>query len=337
MIEHLKGMIVEKSVKLSLLSEYRTQLMGLATIMIIACHAPASGVAMPTYLRQILGLGNFGVGVFFFLSGLGCWYSLNKGSGGRFFFKRRFIRILIPYLIIFIPYNILQLFLVEGYSLLDCLLSLTTIDFWLYHRGAWFVAALVPLYLVTPYLFRVISCKYRWEIAISIIIVFMLISMIDLNAPTKNDVMHNIQWALQRIPPFMLGMLLAKNCKDGKSIGIWWIVAMTAAYLLSRVLGLDELSWLLVPLIIYCLILVCQLAKKSNSLYSSITFMGVISLESYLLNISLNKVLGIIAGNIDSPIFYGRYLEYGMVIILGIILAFYANKLSQITAKQILK
>lgn len=322
-------MIVEKSVKLSLLSEYRTQLMGLATIMIIACHAPASGVAMPTFLRQILGLGNFGVGVFFFLSGLGCWYSLNKESGGGIFLKRRFIRIMIPYLIIFIPYNILLLFLVEGYSLVDCLLSLTTVDFWLYHRGAWFVAALIPLYLSTPFFFKAISGNYRWAIAISIIVVLMIICMMDLNAHTNNDVIHNIQWVFQRISPFILGMLLAKDCKDGRSISIWWIIAVTAVYLGSRILGLDELSWLLVPLFIFSSLLICQLAMKSNAINSAITFMGVISLESYLLNISLNKVFGIIAGYIDSPIFYGRYLEYSMVIILGIILAYFANKLSQ--------
>ena len=329
--------MVEKSVKLSLLSEYRTQLMGLATIMIIACHAPASGVAMPTFLRQILGLGNFGVGVFFFLSGMGCWYSLNKGSGGGgIFLRRRFIRISIPYLIIFVPYNILLLFLVEGHSFVNCLLSLTTIDFWLYHRGAWFVAALIPLYLATPFLNKAISGKYRWGIAISFVIVLMLISMIGLNAHTNTDVMHNFQWALQRIPPFILGITLAKDCKEGRPISIWWIIAVTAAYLGIRILDLDELSWLLVPLFIYSLLLLCQLAKKSNTIYSAITFMGVISLESYLLNISLNKVLGIMAGNIDTPIFNGRYLEYSVVIILGIILAFYVNKLSQLITRQIL-
>lgn len=70
------------NMNLSLLSKYRTQMMGLAALMIIACHAPASDVAMPSILRQVLGFGNYGVGVFFFLSGIGCWYSLNKSSGG---------------------------------------------------------------------------------------------------------------------------------------------------------------------------------------------------------------------------------------------------------------
>lgn len=60
------------------LSTYRTQLMGMATLMIIACHAPASGVVMPHLLTRIFTQGNYGVDLFLLLSGLGVYYSLSK-------------------------------------------------------------------------------------------------------------------------------------------------------------------------------------------------------------------------------------------------------------------
>jgi len=60
------------------ISTYRTQLMGVATLMIIACHAPASGVVMPRILSFALNLGNYGVDIFLLLSGLGVYYSLSK-------------------------------------------------------------------------------------------------------------------------------------------------------------------------------------------------------------------------------------------------------------------
>lgn len=60
------------------ISNHRTALMGIATLMIIVCHAPASGVKMPIYLTKIFGLGNYGVDIFLFLSGIGCYYSLSK-------------------------------------------------------------------------------------------------------------------------------------------------------------------------------------------------------------------------------------------------------------------
>lgn len=60
------------------LSNKRTQLMGLATLMIIICHTSASHVLMPHWLSKLMDLGNYGVDIFLFLSGLGLFYSLSK-------------------------------------------------------------------------------------------------------------------------------------------------------------------------------------------------------------------------------------------------------------------
>ena len=62
------------------LSQYRTQLMGCAAIMIIICHAEASSVLIPPKIGHVLAYGNYGVDVFLFLSGIGCFYSLDKTS-----------------------------------------------------------------------------------------------------------------------------------------------------------------------------------------------------------------------------------------------------------------
>ena len=99
-------MIQLSKIDISQLSEHRTQIMGLAALMIIVCHAPASGVIMPNILARIMELGNFGVDIFLFLSGLGCYYSLNKMGGGLCYLKRRFSRLMIPYLLISFPFCI---------------------------------------------------------------------------------------------------------------------------------------------------------------------------------------------------------------------------------------
>lgn len=65
---------------LELLSKYRTQLMGIAAIMIIICHAVSYGVVLPSILKKITLYGNLGVDIFLFLSGLGCYYSLSNGG-----------------------------------------------------------------------------------------------------------------------------------------------------------------------------------------------------------------------------------------------------------------
>ena len=144
---HLKEMTL--CVDLNLLSKYRTPLMGLAALMVIFCHAPYYGVVMPRVVHEVLGRGNLGVDIFLFLSGMGCWYSLFKGVSLKQWYYRRFVRIFIPYLLMQIPLWIWKLCNGE-FSLSNEVLVFSTAGFWLNHVGAWYVALLVPLYLLTP-------------------------------------------------------------------------------------------------------------------------------------------------------------------------------------------
>ena len=72
---------------LGLFTKYRTELMGVATILIILCHMPAHEVVMPSPLAMMLSHGGAGCDIFLFLSGLGMYCSLNqhKASGGGHF------------------------------------------------------------------------------------------------------------------------------------------------------------------------------------------------------------------------------------------------------------
>ena len=95
------------SYKLSLLSKYRSALMGMATIGILMCHAHPNGVNLPFHLNSILGLGQMGVMIFFFVSGLGLYYSTRQmkySAGGiAAWYRKRFVRLFVPYLIIYAP------------------------------------------------------------------------------------------------------------------------------------------------------------------------------------------------------------------------------------------
>ena len=59
----------------SLLSKYRTELMGIATLMIILCHSLGYGCEFPSdIIIHIFDFGNIGVDIFLFCSGLGCFF-----------------------------------------------------------------------------------------------------------------------------------------------------------------------------------------------------------------------------------------------------------------------
>ena len=95
------------SFNLGLFSKYRSELMGIATLLIIICHAPIYGVQMPQWLSILLSNGGLGVDIFLFLSGMGIYNSWTSNKKKRnnllFWLSKRYIRIIIPSILIIIP------------------------------------------------------------------------------------------------------------------------------------------------------------------------------------------------------------------------------------------
>ena len=68
------------SIDLSLVSKYRTQLMGVAAIFIILCHTSFyfGGKVQTLYSIYVNQMMQCGVDIFLLLSGLGCYFSYAK-------------------------------------------------------------------------------------------------------------------------------------------------------------------------------------------------------------------------------------------------------------------
>lgn len=324
-----------QNLTLQKISKYRTALMGIATLMIIISHAPASGVIMPHIWERIMGLGNFGVDIFLFLSGIGGYYSLSKMPKKSDYFKKRYLRLGIPYFLITTPFIITYL-LMGVYSIPDALLSFTTFDFWLEHKGAWFIAMLIPLYLLSPVFFNLLSGKKKWWM----LIILSGCIVVLCNIPTENSVLSNIQFAFQRVPSYLVGMAIGEYCKSpGSSTPNNLIIKMFVfgggGYLLCHYLWPKIFFlWILVPIVV---IILTKFIDINPPISTILNPLGKISLESYLTNISINKLLVIlIPYYINSKLFYGRYLEYSVVVILGLLTAVIINKISNRILRQIL-
>lgn len=91
-------------INLSWISEFRIQLMGIATLCILLCHAVGRGVVMPDALAYVFNLGNYGVDMFLLLPGMSMYFSLkSRRSPLGKWYKKRYIKILLPFLMIAIP------------------------------------------------------------------------------------------------------------------------------------------------------------------------------------------------------------------------------------------
>lgn len=172
------------------------------------------------------------------------------------------------------------------------LFGLTTLRFYVSHDAPWFIAALLPLYLLAPLLNRFIN-KYQWKATILMIGMLYATLLIpsSFSLDLLNNVISNIQFVTVRATCFVMGMGLGQAIKEKKTINLMWILLLAVNGLLivalTRHLVYGYFFFTLPLLLLFCL-----LVEHSGDLLSKSTrFMGKISLESYLLNGFLPKMV----------------------------------------------
>lgn len=289
---------------LSLFSTHRVELMGVATLLIILCHMPAHGVVMPSFISSAIVYGGLGCDIFLFLSGMGMWYSLRKNvstglGGANLWIKRRFIRILIPYLLFAIP--CFAIYAIKGgWTIETYLWRLSTLSFWTDGWGLWYVSLTLVLYLITPLLGRILHGTNKWIW----LTVLVLLTWILGSLPGLDGMAEHVRFAVCRIPSYLIGFALAENIKEGKQIRMKYIfislIALLGGGILLKFMGNVSLSlfWIEGMVLLTCITLLINALKKINCMMSTFAFMGGISLESYCTNVFALPFFGFIHWNL---------------------------------------
>lgn len=309
------------SFNLGLISKYRTALMGMATIGILMCHAPSNGVNLPFHLNSILALGQMGVMIFFLVSGIGLYYSTRQvkySAGGiAAWYRKRFVRLFVPYLIIYAPALYISMSDSLSFNWGGYLWNLATISYWIDKTGCWFVDILVPIYLLTPLWSRLLE-KTSYPI-VPTAIVFAVMMSVD-NAYAS---------AFHQAAFFFVGFWLGRYVRQGGALSIKQLMSTGGFFVLLLVgyyvLGIGELLSIIV---IPCVLAGCFALERcsSSSLVRFLDFLGGISLESYLLNVTL--ITWIVHFNLlPEYLFPYRYL---FMVVFGILLATAVNRLCKI-------
>lgn len=212
------------------------------------------------------------------------------------------------------------------------MLCLSALEYWLFHRGAWFVSLILILYFLAPCLYRLMTGKHRWVWAIGLIVVTTVLCKVNQGTLTGHNVLYNIQFAFSRVPSFVLGMALGVDCKENRAVSVAWLVVLAiAGVVLAKVFVLGYgTAWMIIPLVLYVIDCLLDRTRKICWIEKSMTFLGNISLESYLTNIALGSMLStLIPAYISSPLFYGKYLQYSIVLVVGLSGAWWVNKQSK--------
>ena len=283
-----------KNIELANISRYRGELMGIAMIFIFLFHIALPRSNMFFGLRRI---GNIGVDMFLFLSGVGLWFSWMKHPSLKHFFKRRYLRVYPAWFIISCLYYIPH-FHGGGVRAWGDLIGDITInwDFWLHDElKFWYIPAMMMLYLFAPPYMELIRRHpvYRW---LPVVMILWCI-LVQYVSPIHNAVGHiEIFWS--RVPIFFIGINMGeavrrKDKMDGASI---WMILIVFAMTLSASIFLEQElhghfpiyveRMLYIPLTITTILLLNRVFRRTPKWFNTIfKFVGALSLECYLIHI----------------------------------------------------
>ncbi len=303
--------------------------MGFSAILILLCHF-ISYVTVPSALNYILSIGNVGVDVFLFLSGMGLWFSLDSlyNSNGSIiiWYKKRILKIIISYTIVIIPFTLWRI-LGQDWSLFDALLFFSTVMYWFNHNGVWFIAMIIPLYIISPVLYQFLRRNRIIKTVVFIILCYALSYNIFDYSTEGLSFIYNVKFVVLRIPAFIVGMCTGIYVKEGKKIKPYYtaiLVLMASALMLILT---KHLVFTYLFLTVFILVFVAKFIDKIQICTKVLRFMGIISLESYLLNITLPWYFICLFKKANIPD-YNNVGMYLIVVFIGISIGFAINKLS---------
>lgn len=287
-------MIKIKDIELINISRYRGELMGMAMIFIILFHVSLPQSDMFFGLRR---MGNIGVDMFFFLSGIGLWFSWTKNPSCKHFFKRRYLRIYPTWLVMASLYYIPRFRGGDIMAWIDLIGDITiNWDFWLHDELTfWYIPATMMLYLFAPAYMELIRKHpiYRWLPVVMI----MWCILVQYVTPI-HDIFGHIEIFWSRVPIFFIGinmgeMVRRKDKLDGASI--WMIVILFVATLTSSIFLEQNLHgrfplyverMLYIPLTITTILLLNRIFRRTPKWFNNaFKFVGALSLECYLIHI----------------------------------------------------
>lgn len=315
-----------------IISKNRNMLMGLAMIMIMIFHTT---IKLPVILDLIKNFGDFGVNIFFLISGFSMCYAWKKDPNLKHFYRKRFSRIMITYLPIAIVWCSISV-LMQECGIIEAICKILTIQFWidgnLLH---WFVSGLLVLYLITPFWMKL--CEKYPHICMAVTIAICILC-------TTLPILGIFRYRLifvYRIPTYFIGLYMGYTtyCKiqPGKietiAINIFGILGIV----LFACIKFDTLNYtwkhifylLLTPAVVLWVAYLLDLCK-GGLLVNVLTFCGAITLETYLLH---EKIL-----KIESMVFNRLHIQLdGYNIIINVLGAFMAISAAYVYNKAVNK
>ena len=295
--------------------KHRAEIYGLLAIWIMVFHLDRA-YAMPNIplLTNFVKCGNAGVDVFLFLSGYCLYLSLNRNSSVGNFFRKRFKRVVLVYLVIAIPFFLYKAFFETRTNIvLNFLYDLSGLSFWFDHCiDVWFVHAIILFYIFTIPFYHMIKKGIGYGIALMILL--FVVNYLGHEYLTIYNLYNKGSIGYIRILPFVFGMVIADaynryhlqerfQCMKQYSRALFSII-LIGCLVLYLAFDVKDFAfkrlhsvgmWLsyfpmILPFLSFFL-LVAKLSFKVKCVYSFLHTVGIVSLEFYLIHVMVIHII----------------------------------------------
>ncbi len=234
-------------IKADNISTYRQALVGFAMFAVMFSHwfgFQAINSGIPYKISTLLTKPVFTEGLLF-LSGFGLYYSFSKNQDIKGFYKRRLLRLFIPFLILSFPLYTFFLAAREGYGFTEYVGQLSTTYFWFggNYGGMWYVSVSVLLYLLFPFVYKTIfrqdgnNASVIVRTAVVLGVVYLALWGLRSFAGDYYDL---VEIGIVKIPFFIIGILAGFAAKDNRLSDTGYhicLAVITLAYLILTVVN----------------------------------------------------------------------------------------------------
>lgn len=312
-----------------LLSKYRGQIMGVASIMVVLLHFVVElypDLHIPG-ATVILGRGNIGVDIFLLVSGMGLWFSMSKDDNTKRFYLKRIRRVLLPALVITLPYWIWFDLFFQRSGIFRFVLDWTGLSFWTHGvTTTWYVSFIIICYLFYPLIFRLQKKNRSLILWLSL----FLIVICSLLAFVMPSIYEKYEIALTRIPVFFIGSYLGEyvlNSKESPSSGklVLDVYTILSAFVFVASVLVNGRNHLVGTMlyrygcggiaILICFV-VCWIFDKwkMKPVANIFQYFGKVSLELYLIHVMIRNIVS------KSPLGGFTETQQRMVVIVSFVL-----------------
>jgi len=316
-----------KTLNLGKISNARGFIYGAAILLIILYHSALLNVLnVFTFFKPFLDIG---VEIFFFLSGICLYFSFVKNELCLSFYKRRLIRVLPSYLVVYgIVFGYYNLY--KDHNVSQFLINYSMLDFLLHGLGnvPWFLTTIIIFYLLYPLIYFIFFKSYKLKKLMIILFLALtegLIIFLSVSYP-------HLVLATYRIPIFLLGAYVGKMVYEQKEISKKWLYLVIGALVITfifykaipGVAGLKNLFYIPLTLMLIYFLVKCYFFNEENCkfLNKPFIFLGTISLEIYLTHEKIQENLFKILNLLNIAVNTNTVLYQLVTIALSIIISF---------------